>query len=396
MVLPVISARAQVYDMQDYFPLAAVAGRNLQYHYTSSESDDQVGNVTLTGGVNIDGHDAFIMQYRLRPDVWVNYYYAWTPDYIVQLKMESSSDYWQHYANPLELSPRYLDASTSGVLLGDGGLFVDSRGQNGFAQERITCLGIEEITIPAGTFDALHIKWKETWTNGTGETDAWMVRGFGVVKRHDQESNFNPITGQWTSSWRHMELFQVPIIDPGQVTRFANQQRVFASGNGNLRLGVWSYSLAAFLADQDGTGDFHVSYNMPLEEWTLGAVYDYDQGFWKEGCYSYKSRWYQGETVGGSEGKQLTEPALDPLQPVSAVVQNGLDSLQTSSVISGGVFTVGSWDYATAQWAAKIDSWGSASLFYEVKPGQWYVVCLYDFARSQWTEGIYLYRDVWN
>lgn len=52
-------------------------------------------------------------------------------------------------------------------------------GSNG---ARVTRLGVETVTVPAGTFQALHLRW-QAQAQDAGITDEWFVRGVGLIKR---------------------------------------------------------------------------------------------------------------------------------------------------------------------------------------------------------------------
>lgn len=75
----------------------------------------------------------------------------------------------------------------------------------------------------------------------------------------------------------------------------------------------------------------------------------------------------------------------------SALVPN-----QYAYVAAPGPFQAGAWDYAANEWRGFLNGSGDAGLGYVLTPGQWAVVCPYDYSQGKWTEGMYLYQDIWN
>jgi len=107
----------------------------------------------------------------------------------------------------------YIQNGEDGLLLAgcqyDGGVFEDSGGHfllippqihlaetiRTYIDEKgavdVTLVGIETITVPAGTFNTLRIEWVRSRTdNGCAyKTTAWLAKGIGPVKIHRTDAN---------------------------------------------------------------------------------------------------------------------------------------------------------------------------------------------------------------
>jgi hypothetical protein len=116
---------------------------------------------------------------------------------------------------------------------------------NGPMQWTTTPMGMESVTVPAGTFTALRVDWEGTttgyWTDGwdwkevndhTGSI--WFVQGLGIIKRMEvgSETNYRYVGDNWVLNQQDfqdhtMELIPALVLLEGD----ANHDGVVSAGD---------------------------------------------------------------------------------------------------------------------------------------------------------------------
>lgn len=140
----------------DQGPLPMSQGNEWVYRATSG------GEVTVrVDGVQASGPYRF---YRLRG---FNGTSAWVRQTAAGRVYNSNGGTWYRFDAATGAS--WIFRTTGAAIAGSNGATV-------------TVVGQESVTVPAGTFQAIHLRWQGT-VAGAGIRDEWFARGVGLVKR---------------------------------------------------------------------------------------------------------------------------------------------------------------------------------------------------------------------
>ncbi len=127
---------------------------------------------------------------------------------------ETGNDYDQ-WVNPLNTAPAMIDENTpySDTQDYNGEIVAEGDAWTGNTQFDVNVMAFEDVTTPAGTFNALKVSFTSTWSetgvgndyaaNGTTTGTWWLAQGIGRVKieRSFQDFEDGEITEEGTVSF---------------------------------------------------------------------------------------------------------------------------------------------------------------------------------------------------
>ncbi len=113
----------------------------------------------------------------------------------------------QTYSNLLELIPTEIDASWNDRLVGDGAAchgYVIKHPEwqwSGTEQNRLTYLGQETVTTPAGQYDCVKVQVNNAWDEndgsyGTEETVLWIDPDVGIIQEQSYQYDYDAWDGE--------------------------------------------------------------------------------------------------------------------------------------------------------------------------------------------------------
>ncbi|MCK4888022.1 MAG: hypothetical protein KAS96_11590 [Planctomycetes bacterium] len=158
--------------------------------------------------------------------------------------------------NPWELMPVWVDESDSNLHFGygeyDGEHIPPDYTWYGERNAYITFLRIEQIAVPAGTFDCVVVLCRDEWSepydwHGYDETTYWMNPGIGIIRSDQYEWNWNPETQQASVSEFSTKL-----------TSFCLSTDPLGTWNGTIdsdNYGAGSGTISDWILRCDGTTD---------------------------------------------------------------------------------------------------------------------------------------------
>ncbi len=168
------------YNMKPYFWLHDGLDAQYAYEVSGAVSDTGTGSMTISGPSSVNGASAYNVR-REAGGVWLEDYMNWSGGFLRLYRMRHSEGGRDDYpSNPAEVIMENLDSGASNERVGDGGQYVTS-GDTGSSEHYVWCYGMKSITVPAGTFDALHIKIRNEWEDDTGgdsgriDSEYWLL-----------------------------------------------------------------------------------------------------------------------------------------------------------------------------------------------------------------------------
>ena len=200
------------YNMKEYFPLES--GFNEDYHFEHSEGLSGTANITISGPVYVSGNKTYIIKQQFG-SYWYNDYYNWAGGYLCIYKWLDYEGDWEIFTNPGEIAPEYLNGSASNQTVGNGGQYYGDD-YTGYNSHSITCYGLTNISVPAGTFEVLHIRIHGEWHDndgywGYGDRDLYLLKGFGIVLMEDDGYEYDADEGEWEHGMQSFSLKSQPV-----------------------------------------------------------------------------------------------------------------------------------------------------------------------------------------
>ena len=188
----------QTYHLKEYFPLQN--GFNRNYHYEHSSGQSGTSTITINGPLDVSGNQAYEMKSQMG-SLWERVYYNWSGGFLRRYKWTQSDGDWEIFTDPSEEAPEYLDKNAIDQTLGNGGQYYGDD-YTGYDSRRITCYGLTNVTVPAGTFQVLYIKVYGEYHDsdgdwGYGDAHFYLLKGFGFVLMEEYDHSYDADDNKW-------------------------------------------------------------------------------------------------------------------------------------------------------------------------------------------------------
>ncbi|MCK4521706.1 MAG: DUF333 domain-containing protein, partial [Nanoarchaeota archaeon] len=212
----IVDTPANTYNLSDYYPL----NQGDTWTYSTIRDGYNETEIVLINGTETFGSvDAVKMYFYYG-------YYGWEYD-ALQWAPEGLMDYKWVYDNGTEYEVYSTPIMNAPVEMSTGQTHQDFANYTGYEEGNVspawtgnettilTLLGIENITVPAGTFEALKFTCTNNWFDddgcyGTDSAVNWLAYKIGIIREIGNESEYCP--GDDLDVWNYsMELINATV-----------------------------------------------------------------------------------------------------------------------------------------------------------------------------------------
>ncbi len=274
MVLFSIVTSANAYNLTNYYPL----NQGDTWTYSTIWGGYEETEVVLIDGTETFGSvDAVKMYFYYGAYDWEYNALLWT--------VEGQKDYkwvWDNgteyeiYTEPITNAPVEMSIGQTHQDFAEYiGYWNDIQDWTGNETTTLTLLGVETITVPAGTFEALKFTYTNYWFDdeggwyGTDSAVNWLAEGIGIIKEIGNETEYDPDEDE-TYIWDYsMELINATIDGVSYPHLPIVSGYVFnSSGNplANVPVELWGETI---WREDTTNAEGHFEFNVPQGEYGL-------------------------------------------------------------------------------------------------------------------------------